>query len=190
MNEEPSLWIPAQTTHCREMQVAAYYRSRQIECYVPMACRRTLDPSAPDGVCRKILVPAVHNLVFLRHPYSWEWCLRQMQDAPFPLYFIRRTRTDREFCTVPHRLMQQFMLASHPDIEGTRYVDSRLLQEKRPVWVEVIRKGPLCGLQGQFIRFGGRHYIAIMMPHTSALLRVSHAWCRVIDRPETEQEIK
>lgn len=47
--------------------------------------------------------------------------------------------------------------------------------------MRVVRKGPLFGMEGQFVRYGGRHYIAIQVSGSAALLRVSYTWCELIE---------
>lgn len=36
-------------------------------------------------------------------------------------------------------------------------------------------------MTGKFLRYGGRHYIAIEMPQSTALLKVSYTWCETIE---------
>lgn len=47
--------------------------------------------------------------------------------------------------------------------------------------MRVVRKGPLFGMEGQFVRYGGRHYIAIQVSGSAALLKVSYTWCELIE---------
>lgn len=47
--------------------------------------------------------------------------------------------------------------------------------------MRVVRKGPLFGMEGRFVRYGGRHYIAIQVSGSAALLKVSYTWCELID---------
>ena len=54
-------------------------------------------------------------------------------------------------------------------------------ENKKNVRVRVVRKGPLFGMEGQFVRYGGRHYIAIQVSGSAALLKVSYTWCELIE---------
>ena len=90
-------------------------------------------------------------------------------------------RNGNDYCTVSERDMQNFMHATNPDIQGTRFIDSEKLRGKRSVPVRVVRRGPLYGVTGKFLRYGGRHYIAIEMPQSTALLKVSYTWCETIE---------
>ena len=47
--------------------------------------------------------------------------------------------------------------------------------------MRVVRKGPLSGMEGQFVRYGGPHSIALKVSGSAALLRVSYTWCELIE---------
>ena len=130
--------------------------------------------------CCRVLVPAIHNLLFVRHSYDNDWCRKFAVQAPLPLYFLKKERNGTDFCTVSEQDMQNFMRATDPEIQGTRFIDSEKLRGKRSVPVRVVRRGPLYGVTGKFLRYGGRHYIAIEMPHSTALLKVSFTWCEIV----------
>ena len=179
--EENPIWIPLQTTYCKELQVAEFLRDSEIPYYYPQTYELQ---DAKDGSerCERILVPAIHNLLFIRcSHYDREWCRRLQQSIPFPTYFMRRGRESADYCIISNREMQNFMRATNPEIQGTRFIDPEKLKNKKNVRVRVVRKGPLFGMEGQFVRYGGRHYIAIQVSGSAALLKVSYTWCELIE---------
>lgn len=179
--EENPIWIPLQTTYCKELQVAEFLRDLEIPYYIPQTYELQ---DAKDGSerCERILVPAIHNLLFIRcSHYDREWCRRLQQSIPFPTYFMRRGRESADYCIISNREMQNFMRATNPEIQGTRFIDPEKLKNKKNVRVRVVRKGPLFGMEGQFVRYGGRHYIAIQVSGSAALLKVSYTWCELIE---------
>ena len=60
--EENPIWIPLQTTYCKELQVAEFLRDSEIPYYIPQTYELQ---DAKDGSerCERILVPAIHNLL-------------------------------------------------------------------------------------------------------------------------------
>ena len=54
------------------------------------------------------------------------------------------------------------------------------LQDKEGMPVRIIKKGPLFGITGKLMRYGSRHYVAIEMPQSTALLKVSYTWCEFV----------
>lgn len=85
--EENPIWIPLQTTYCKELQVAEFLRDSEIPYYIPQTYELQ---DAKDGSerCERILVPAIHNLLFIRcSHYDREWCRRLQQSIPFSHVF-------------------------------------------------------------------------------------------------------
>ena len=68
--EENPIWIPLQTTYCKELQVAEFLRDSEIPYYIPQTYELQ---DAKDGSerCERILVPAIHNLLFIRCSHSF-----------------------------------------------------------------------------------------------------------------------
>lgn len=177
--EKEQVWLPLQTVYNKELTVAAYLKEQGIEHYIPMTYE--LRDTWREGECSHVLVPAIHNLIFIHCPYDANWCRQFASEAPLPVYFLKKERNGNDYCTVSERDMQNFMHATNPDIQGTRFIDSEKLRGKRSVPVRVVRRGPLYGVTGKFLRYGGRHYIAIEMPQSTALLKVSYTWCETIE---------
>lgn len=181
--QDAPVWIPIQTAYNKEMEVARMLHERDIEYYIPMVY--TLKDVKDDpGRCERILVPAIHNLLFIHVPYDREWCKTFAREALMPLYFLKRERHSEEFAIISNKEMDNFMRATDPEIEGTRFIDAEKLKDKPGTPVRIIKKGPLYGVTGRFVRYGGRHYIAIRMAQSTALLRVSYTWCQEIDEEE------
>lgn len=173
-------WLPVRTLYNKELHLADFLNDEQIEFFLPF--KYELADAGTDGVeCERKLVPAIHNLVFIHHAYDKQWCLELKRRCPVSFYYLKREREGLDYATVSHREMQIFMRACDPRLTGTRFVDPELLREKKYTRVRVVRSGPLQGLEGDFIRFGGRHYIAIRVSGSAALLRVSWTWCEGIE---------
>ena len=139
--EKEQVWLPLQTVYNKELTVAAYLKEQGIEHYIPMTYE--LRDTGHEGECTHILVPAIHNLIFIHCPYDANWCRQFASEAPLPVYFLKKERNGNDYCTVSERDMQNFMHATNPDIHGTRFIDSEKLRGKRSVPVRVVRRGPL-----------------------------------------------
>ena len=95
--EERRLWLPIQTIYNKELQVAEFLREQEIEYYIPMMYEAR---DLPSGECEHVLVPAIHNLLFIHREYDKDWCYKLLQTSPYPLYFLKRERNGREYCTI------------------------------------------------------------------------------------------
>lgn len=114
--EENPIWIPLQTTYCKELQVAEFLRDSEIPYYIPQTYELQ-DAKDGSGRCERILVPAIHNLLFIWcNHYDREWCRRLQQSIPFPTYFMRRGRESADYCIISNREMSNFIRATNPEI--------------------------------------------------------------------------
>lgn len=172
-----------QTLYNKELLVAGFLRENNITHYIPMRYEVHENPADREQGIR-VLVPAIHNLLFVCRPYDEEWCRRFVRECPHPVYFLKRERGGQGFCTVPEAEMQNFIRATDPAIQGTRFIDSEKLKGKKLAPVRIIKPGPLYGLTGRFVRYGGKHYIGIQMYRSTTLLKVSYTWCEEISEEE------
>lgn len=175
-NNEAQVWLPIQTYYNKELLIAQYLQEQQIAYYIPMMYKLQ-DSEIDFARCEPVMVPAIHNLLFVRHEYDKEWCKSLMKSLPHPIYFLKRERKGDDYCIVPEKEMQNFIRATDPSIQGTRFIDPQKLKDKKVTAVRIIKPGPLYGITGKFLRYGGRHYIAIEVSGSTALLKVSYTWC-------------
>lgn len=175
-DSEEFVWLPLKTKYNKELLIAQFLREQQIEHYIPMMYELR-DAQGDTTRSEHVLVPAIHNLLFVHHTYDKNWCKDLMKRAPHPIYFLKKERTVDDYCIVPTKEMQNFIRATDPSIQGTRFIDPHKLKDKKVSEVRIIKKGPLFGLTGKFLRYGGRHYIAIEVNGSAALLKVSYTWC-------------
>lgn len=82
--EERRLWLPLQTIYNKELQVAEFLREQEIEYYIPMMYEAR---DLPSGECEHVLVPAIHNLLFIHREYDKDWCYKLLQTPPLPALF-------------------------------------------------------------------------------------------------------
>ena len=110
--EKEQVWLPLQTVYNKELTVAAYLKEQGIEHYIPMTYE--LRDTGREGECSHVLVPAIHNLIFIHCPYDANWCRQFASEAPLPVYFLKKERNGNDYCTVSERDMQNFMHATSP----------------------------------------------------------------------------
>ena len=52
-----------------------------------------------------------------------------MKESPYPIYFLKRERAGDDYCIVSEREMQNFMRATDPSIQGTRFIDQMCIRD-------------------------------------------------------------
>ena len=63
-----TVWMPLQTIYNKELLVGEYLREKHIEYYIPMSYELHEAHGDPEQG-RRTLVPAIHNLLFIRCRY-------------------------------------------------------------------------------------------------------------------------
>lgn len=178
-NQMSNEWIPIRTIYNKELQLASFLEEQHIEYFIPKIYELK-ETDEEDGKCERVLVPAIHNLVFIHHPYSRLWCLDFLQRSPVTVSFFKKERNGLEYVSISDKEMQNFIRATDPDLQGTKFIDPKIAGAKKGDWVRVIKPGPLFGITGKFIRYGSKHYIAVQTSQSAALLKVSYTWCEKI----------
>lgn len=138
--EERRLWLPIQTIYNKELQVAEFLREQEIEYYIPMMYEAR---DLPSGECEHVLVPAIHNLLFIHREYDKDWCYKLLQTSPYPLYFLKRERNGREYCTISEKEMDNFM-RHRPTYSGhTFYRPTKTKRQRRHAGTHHQERPPL-----------------------------------------------
>ena len=63
---DPRIWFPMRVTYQREMKVKAELDRLGIENFVPMRYKVMERQNDGDAELRRVLVPAINNLIFVR----------------------------------------------------------------------------------------------------------------------------
>ena len=112
---DPESWFPMRVTYSRELKVKAELDRLGIENFLPMTYKLAdVDTENP----RRVLVPAINNLVFVRSSKSQISILKSANTVLQPLRYIMDQTAGQEhtIMTVPDAQMQNFMrVASRTD---------------------------------------------------------------------------
>lgn len=117
MNNAARQWFALRVTYARELKIKDYLDSQQIECYVPMQYEmRTRGERR-----RRMLVPAVHNLLFVHIDAA---TLRELKATDLPIRYMMDRETRRPI-VIPDKQMEDFIRIVASGIEHVEVVDSQ-----------------------------------------------------------------
>jgi transcription antitermination factor NusG len=137
---DPKMWFPMRVTYQREMKVKAELDRLGIENFVPM--RYKVVESQNDGVTelRKVLVPAINNLIFVRSTQERVSELKQTNEALEPLRYMMDHTASREHAimTVADREMENFMRVASRTDDSVMFLDEETVVGKEGKRVEII----------------------------------------------------
>lgn len=142
------VWYAMRATYRRERQAQRLLEDAGIVSYIPM---QTVE-KVVTGRRRRVEVPAVHNLIFVRTTRD---ILRSFKErVPYLQYMMDRSRGEKNVpIVVPDKQMDDFMKVASLCGEKVEYLpvgDRKFLEGMR---VRVLG-GPLDGVEGVLVRSG------------------------------------
>ena len=170
------VWYALQTFYCKEESVARYLRASGLDCFIPMHYREVPDVG---GKPRRVLVPAVHNLLFLKKTLPADELEQRVHACPVPIHAFRRRDTGRWY-EISDREMLELRAICDPDYQGTLYVDVNTAEARRGSRVRVIR-GPFTGLEGRLVRYKNRSYVVVVVASLGVLVHIPKWYCRPLE---------
>ncbi|MGM9743558.1 MAG: UpxY family transcription antiterminator [Candidatus Cryptobacteroides sp.] len=145
--EEESVWYAMRVTYRRELIAQRMLDDRGIENYIPKKYVR--DPKHPR---RKILVPVIHNLIFVNTRPSVMRQLKTEDTIPFMQYMMDRRSGQK--ILVPEAQMRQFIAVTADYDESLLYFSPDEVNLSKGTRVRVTG-GPMAGREGVFVKVKG-----------------------------------
>ena len=137
---DPKTWFPMRVTYQREMKVKAELDRLGIENFVPMRYKVVESQNDGDTELRRVLVPAINNLIFVRSTQERLSELKQTNEVLEPLrYMMDRTASlEHAIMTVADREMENFMRVASRTDDSVMYLDDDTIVGKEGKRVEIM----------------------------------------------------
>ena len=141
----------------RELIAKDYLDKKGIECFVPM--KESL-VDRHNGVKRRQLLPAIHNLIFVHTTRERIKTLKQ--GVNFLQYHTRPQGGKNIPITVPESQMQQFIAICKANNENITYLRPEEIDIKKGSRVRV-HGGAFDGTEGYFVKIQGKRNRRVVM---------------------------
>lgn len=163
-------WFVMRVTYSRELRAQALFRNEGVECYVPM--RRECTDS---GVS---VVPAIHNLLFVRSNHSFLNDWKQKNEGICPVRYAIDKSTGSPM-TVRDKQMADFIRVT--EASDALYLDNPDVIIEKGTDVEVCA-GPYKGLVGRLIRIHRDRKVVVGIPGlmAAAVSGIPLDWLRLV----------
>ena len=137
---DPKTWFPIRVTYQREMKVKAELDRLGIENFVPMRYKVVERQNDGDTELRRVLVPAINNLIFVRETQERVSELKQTNEVLEPLrYMMDRTASqEHAIMTVADREMENFMRVASRTDDSVMFLDNETVVGKEGKRVEIM----------------------------------------------------
>ena len=170
-------WYAVRTFYCKEESVAQYLESQGIEHFIP---QRYEEEITLDGVRKRKLIPAVHNLLFIRQSLSEKEIKEIITQSPIPIS-VMKNRDTGMYYRIPNGQMLEFRAICDPNYEGTLYVEQEFAEAKVGEEVKVIR-GQFKGLKGKLVRYKNRSYVVIVLAGIGVMVHIPKWYCIKVNK--------
>ncbi len=156
-------WYALRVTYSRELVLKDYLDTEKIENFIPMRY---------DYVVRKErkvrkLVPAIHNLVFVRATRVRIDEIKNAQAFTLPIRYLMDRETRRPI-TIPERQMKSFIAVAGNYDEQIVYLDAATVALKKGDHVR-ITGGVFAGVEGEFVRVKGDRRVVVAIQGVMAV---------------------
>lgn len=178
--EKGPYWYAVRTFYCKEEGVAEYLKSRGIDSFIP---QRYQEEVTLDGVKKRKLVPAIHNLLFFKQSLSEKEIKEIIMQCPISISVLRNKETGKYY-RIPNEQMVEFRAICDPNYENTLYVEEEFAEARIGEEVRVIR-GQFKGLKGKLVRYKNRSYVVITLAGLGVMIHIPKWYCAKINKDET-----
>ena len=137
---DPKAWFPMRVTYQREMKVKAELDRLGIENFVPMRYKVVESQNDGDTELRRVLVPAISNLIFVRSTQERVSELKRRNEVLKPMrYMMDRTAScEHTIMTVADREMENFMRVASRTDDSVMFLDNETVVGKEGKRVEIM----------------------------------------------------
>lgn len=137
---DPKMWFPMRVTYQREMKVKAELDRLGIENFVPMRYKVVESQNDGDTELRRVLVPAINNLIFVRSTQERVSELKRTNEVLEPLRYMmdHTAASEHSIMTVADRKMENFMRVASRTDDSVMFLDNETVVGKEGKRVEIM----------------------------------------------------
>ena len=137
---DPKMWFPMRVTYQREMKVKAELDRQGIENFVPMRYKVVESQNEGDSELRRVLLPAISNLIFVRSTQEQLSELKRRNEVLEPLRYMmdHTAASDHSIMTVADREMENFMRVASRTDDSVMFLDDETVVGKEGKRVEIM----------------------------------------------------
>ena len=137
---DPKMWFPMRVTYQREMKVKAELDRLGIENFVPMRYKVVESQNDGDTELRRVLVPAINNLIFVQSTQERVSELKRRNEVLEPLRYMmdHTAASEHSIMTVADRKMENFMRVASRTDDSVMFLDNEMVVGKEGKRVEIM----------------------------------------------------
>lgn len=174
-SSDTQIWYAVRTFNCQERKVSRYLTQNGYTHFIPMTI--TVKKS-DDEKPKQILVPAIHNLLFVQKKGTEQDMIRLFTECPIPVSIFRNPGK-RHLCEIPNQDMIELRMLCDPEYKTSVYMTQTEAEAMIGKEVRVVA-GPFKGSVGKLIRKNKHFYFLKAVIGMGVMVRVSRWYCEPI----------
>lgn len=167
-------WYAIRTFNCQERKVSQFLTERGFTHFIPMMITqgKPKEGEAP----KQVLVPAIHNLLFVQKTGTEKEMLDMLNGCMYPISIFRQPGMDK-LCEIPARDMIELRMLCDPKFQSTSVFMTQDEAENM-IGKEVrVTAGPFKGSIGKLVRRNKQYYFLKIVTGLGVMARVSRWYC-------------
>lgn len=171
------VWYALRTFNCQEQKVSSFLTDKGYLHFIPMT--HSPQPATnKDEEKKEVLVPAVHNLLFVQKSGSLKQMVSQLKECTVPVVFFRYPGV-QEYCEISERDMLEFRALCDPQFTSPTFIPQSEAEAMVGKEVRVI-SGPFKGSTGKLIRKSKQYYFLKIIIGVGVMVRIPRWYCKSI----------
>lgn len=170
---ENHFWYAIRTFNCQEKKVCQFLTEKGFTNFIPMTT--ALSKANEKETQKRILVPAIHNLLFVEKQGTQQQMLQTLKECPIPISIFRHPGVDA-FHEIPARDMIEIRLLCDPSFNTSVFMSQSEADAMIGKEVKVM-KGPFKGAVGRLVRRDKQYYFLKTIIGMGVMVRISRWYC-------------
>ena len=176
MQKEEKIWTVVRTFNRHELMVSEFLRQEGITSFIPMQYVEKM--YAGEVKPRRVLVPVIHNYVFVELTMQMKQFAALMAKCATPLYILKTKDTDQPVEIANHEMLE-FRMLCDPAFEQQITITQHDVEPEVGKEVEIIH-GPFAGIHGRLYRKQKKYWFVKTIAGISIELRITRWFCRPV----------
>ena len=168
-------WYAIRTFNCQEQKVSRFLTEKGCSHFIPMTV--SVDTKNPENP-KRILVPAIHNLLFVQKQGTETEMIQLLRECPVPVSIFRYPSSEK-LCEISSREMIELRMLCDPDFETSIFMTQGEAEAMVGKDVRVVN-GPFKGAVGRLVRKDKKYYFLKAVIGMGVMVRISRWYCEPV----------
>lgn len=171
-------WYALRTFNCQEQKVSKFLTEKGCTHFIPMTT--SLSKSKEGEAPKRVLKPAVHNLLFVQKSGTQQSFLNLLKECSYPISLFRHPGADHP-CEISAQDMIELQMLCDPQFQNTSVFMTQDEAENLIGKDVRVTTGPFKGCIGRLVRRNKQYYFLKIVTGMGVMARISRWYCEPLN---------